>query len=101
MSTSRRAQAYMVHYRSGETSRPERAIFLESERAMKFATEHHGSVVPLQEQISVTIKQCKQHPSSWYANKVGHTFAVLAIDDQGIWTRGDEGFINVIDWRDI
>ena len=100
MTTTRRAQAYLVPYRAGDTQRPERSVFLDADRATQYAANHHGSVHPLQEQITVTIAQCK-NPTAWYSSKVGMTFAVLAVDSAGIWTRGDDGFVNVIDWRDI
>ena len=100
ISSSKRAQAYLVHYRSGETSRPEKAIFLEQERANKYAVEHRGTIVPLQEQLLVTIKKCSD-PLAWYRNKMGSTYSVLGIDSVGVWTRDDEGFVNVISWKDI
>ena len=100
MNTSRRAQAYLVHYKSGETNRPDRAVFLDADRAQKYAVEHHGTVSPLQDMVLVTVKQCT-NPALWYADKINQSFGVIAVDNQGVWTRGDNGFINVIDWRDI
>jgi hypothetical protein len=96
----RRAQAFLVFFHNKEVYRQDRAVFLDHDRATKYAADHRGSIVPLQEQIEVTIKQCSDH-KKWYADKIGKSFTVLAVDACGVWTRGDDGFINVISVEDL
>lgn len=49
--------------------------------------------------MNIKITQCPD-PGMWYASRVGEVIEVRAADQDGYWTRDNEGYRNIIKFSD-